>query len=127
MGQVSIVSGTIRTMGMALIALLLGLRVLSPAGFMPAFNHGGVTIVACPDAERLGMTPRSMHHQHDKKHPSPCPYASASGLSAVGEQAAYLLDALMIGAVLLLGRNFLLMGRHRRRERPPLRGPPLLA
>jgi hypothetical protein len=29
---------------LALAALLLALRVLSPAGFMPAFDHGAVTI-----------------------------------------------------------------------------------
>lgn len=31
-----------------LLALLLGLRLLTPTGFMPAFDHGAVTIVACP-------------------------------------------------------------------------------
>ena len=127
MDQRRIVSGTTGAMDMALVILLLGLRVLSPAGFMPAFDHGEVTIVACADAMPFGMTPGPMHHQHDKRHPSPCPYAAASGLSAIGEEAAFPFDALALGAALLLGRTFLFMERHRPRERPPLRGPPLPA
>jgi hypothetical protein len=112
----------------ALLVLLLAVRLLSPAGFMPAFDHGVVTIVACPDAEPRVMAHGAMHHHHDRaKHEAPCPYASASSLGALGPDLAALVDILILGAALLLGRTFLFIERHSRRERPPLRGPPLPA
>ena len=121
-----------RAIWAALLALLLALRMLSPPGFMPAFDHGAVAIVVCPDSEAPLLPTGTMHHHHahdhDKaKHQSPCPYASASALGALGQDFESLLDVLIIGAAFLLGRTFLFIERHGRRERPPLRGPPLLA
>lgn len=118
----------LRAIWAALFALLLAFRMLSPAGFMPAFDHGTVTIVACPDSDAPLLPAGSMHHHHDHgkaKHQPPCPYASASALGALGSNFGALLDVLIIGAALLLGRTFLFIERHGRRERPPLRGPPL--
>ncbi len=65
-----------------LLALLLGLRSLAPAGFMPSFDHGAVTIVACPDAS-AAVAP--MHHRHPVDHSIAhqlCPYAAGAGLGA---------------------------------------------
>jgi hypothetical protein len=42
--------------------MLLALRVLAPAGFMPAFDHGAVTIVLCPDADPV---PAMGAHDHE--------------------------------------------------------------
>jgi hypothetical protein len=44
-----------------LLALLLAVRLLSPAGFMPSFDRGTITIVACPDA---ASAPAMMGHHH---------------------------------------------------------------
>ena len=108
----------------AALALLLALRSLAPAGFMPAFDNGALTIVACPD-----YAPAQRHHHHsgDRKvlH-QPCPYAAASALVAVGADWAPLFAATLFAAVLLLGRSFIFIQRHSRRERPPPIGPPLL-
>jgi hypothetical protein len=110
----------------ALFALLMAVRLLAPAGFMPAFDHGAVTIVACPDAEV--STPAPMHHQHGgQKHHEPCPYASASSLGALGADFAALVTVLIFAAALLLGRTFLFLERNSFRERPPTRGPPIPA
>ncbi len=112
----------------ALFALLLAVRSLAPEGFMPAFDHGGVTIVACPDANPP-MT--AMHHHKSPGHNfahQPCPYASASSLGALGPDGApLLLPVAFFAATLLLGRTFLFVERHRSRDRPPLRGPPIPA
>ena len=119
-----------RAIWAGLFALLLALRMLSPPGFMPAFDHGAVTIIACPDSDAPLLHAGSMHHHHghDKaKHQAPCPYASASALGALGSDFGALLDVLIISAALLLGRTFLFIERHGRRDRPPLRGPPLPA
>jgi hypothetical protein len=117
-----------RSICAALLALLLAVRLLAPAGFMPSFEHGAVTIVACPDADG-GALPVSAHHHdgHSKKLHQPCPYASASGLGALAPDLPLLAGVLIFAAALLLGRTFLFLERHRTRDRPPLRGPPIPA
>lgn len=116
-----------RTISATLLALLLAVRLLAPAGFMPSFERGAVTIVACPDADG-GAAPMSAHHDgHSKKLHQPCPYASASGLGSLEPDLPPLVGALVLAAALLLGRTFLFLERHRTGERPPLRGPPIPA
>jgi len=110
----------------ALLALVLALRLLSPAGFMPSFDHGAVTILACPDFDPAAA-PMAHHHDEHKKIQSPCPYAAATGLGTIGDSVALLAAALLVGAALLLGRQFRFLERHRTGDRPPLRGPPLTA
>jgi hypothetical protein len=113
----------------ALFALILALRLLTPAGFMPAFDHGTVTIVACPDAEPAPpMNMAGHHHHHDpKKLHQACPYASAAGLGGLLADIALLAALLAVGLALLLGRSFRFLERQRAHERPPLRGPPIPA
>ncbi len=108
-------------------ALILAVRLLTPAGFMPAFEHGSVTIVACPDGDG-GAVPSSHHHGRPKKLHQPCPYASASSLAGLGPDfTPLLIGVLVVGLALLLGRPFQFLERSRARERPPLRAPPLPA
>lgn len=117
-------SAPIRTICAALLALLLAVRLLAPAGFMPSFDGGIVTLIVCPDAD-TGAAPMSAHHDgHSKKLHQPCPYASASGLGSLAPDLPLLVGALVLAAALLLGRTFLFLERHRTGERPPLRGPP---
>lgn len=104
--------------------MMLALRVLTPAGFMPSFDHGAVTIVVCPDANPVPAM-AAHDHGHSKKLHQPCPYASASGLGGLAVDFAPLIDVLILAVALLLGRTFLFMERSRAHERPPLRGPPL--
>lgn len=125
--RMSAASSPIRFAWAALFALLLAVRSLAPAGFMPAFDHGAVTIVACPDAP---VVP-AMHHHHPGDHKGsnhePCPYASASSLGALGVDFAPLVGVILVAVALLLGRTFLFVERQSRRERPPAIGPPLSA
>jgi len=105
----------------ALFAVLLGLRLLSPAGFMPSFEHGAVTIVACPDA---GFAPA--HHDHDKrKTGQPCPYAAASALGTLATLAV----AIALGALFAVAWLIAASPQRPRapsRLHPPATGPPLL-
>lgn len=113
----------------ALLVLLLALRSLAPAGFMPSFDHGALTIVACPGEDSVPAT-MAMHHRHPGDHNfahHPCPYASAASLGALGPDWTPLLLPLLFAAVLLLGRTFQFVERQSRRERPPAIGPPLPA
>ena len=114
-----------------LLAIILALRLLTPAGFMPAFDHGAVTIVVCPDADAEPTLAMAVHHQHGNRHHQqlhqPCAYASASGLGVLAVGFAPAIGALILAAALLLGRNFLLIELDRAHVRPPPRGPPLPA
>jgi hypothetical protein len=96
---------------------------------MPAFEHGRVAIVICPDAEPVAAMSPMAHHdhrQHDKLH-QPCPFAAASATGALGRDLVLLLDALILAGALLLGRALVLPVRQALRVRPPSRGPPLPA
>jgi hypothetical protein len=93
---------------------------------MPAFERGAVTIVACPDY--APAAPVSQHHHGDpKKLHQPCPYAAAEATGALADDFAIIAAAILFGAVLLFGRTYRFLERHRRYARPPLRGPPLAA
>ena len=108
------------------IALVLAARLLTPAGFMPSFEHGEVTIVACPDYQP--DAPMAQHHHGDpKKLHQPCPYAAGSAAGTLASDFIGFAAALIFGAVALFGRSFRYLERHRTRDRPPLRGPPLPA
>jgi len=116
-----------RSICAALLALLLAVRLLAPAGFMPSFDRGAVTIIACPDADS-GAGPMAAHHGgHSKKLHQPCPYASTSAMGALAPDLPLLLGVLAFAVALLLGRTFVFLERHRAHERPPLRGRPIPA
>jgi hypothetical protein len=118
-------SASFRTICGALLALLLSVRLLSPAGFMPAFEHGSVTIVPCPD-QNPAPAPMVHHHHGPKQLHQPCPYAAGNAPAALPE-IAYLAALLLVGGVLLPAATFRDAALHRIRQRPPSRGPPLTA
>ena len=110
------------------MALLLALRLLSPAGFMPSFDRGAVTIIACPDGAPVAGMPGHDRDQHSKaKLHRTCPYASAAALGGLGNEAPLLAALQIVGLALLLGRSFTFLDKQRAHERPPLRGPPIPA
>lgn len=115
----------------ALMALALALRLLSPAGFMPAFDRGEVTIVACPDAEPMAK-PAAMamahHHHHDggKAHQQPCPYAAASATGPLPWDAPAVLASPTAPEVVRAAAVPDTLAATRDRERPPATGPPAL-
>lgn len=111
----------------ALLVLLLGVRLLSPAGFMPTFEHRSVAIVVCTDAEPVPV-PMAHHHHHGdpKKLHQLCPYAAGAASATLTEFALFA-EGLRVGVALLAGRPFRFLQRHRPYDRPPLRGPPLPA
>jgi len=127
MARMGTASASARTIGAALLALLLGVRLLAPAGFMPAFDRGAVTIVACPDADGTIVL---AHHRHPANHNGQhqhCPYAAATSLGAAAGQAAPLVALLLFAAVPLLGRSLQFAERRRANERPHPTGPPIPA
>jgi hypothetical protein len=120
-----------RFVSAALLALLLGLRLLGATGYMPGFEHGVATIVVCPDADGdapLAIDAAAHRHDHSKhKHGGLCPYASASSVGALGAGLHTLLPFLIFAAALLLGRKRRFLEQRRLRDRPQSRAPPLPA
>lgn len=120
-------SVSIRFAMAALLALLLALRSLAPAGFMPAFDHGAVMIVVCPDADGASHTMAMHHHgDHHAVHQN-CPYASVSTLGALGADWPPLLAVVLFAAALVLGRTAQSIELRSGRQRPPATGPPIAA
>jgi Protein of unknown function (DUF2946) len=113
------------------VALLLALRLIGSTGYMPSFDHGGIAIVVCPDADENAPLaipgPQHHHHGHSKHQHATCPYAAAAALGALGPDFTPLLQVLLIAGALLLGRALVLPVRNVVRLRPPSRGPPLPA
>ena len=129
MPRMRIVSAHARALCALVLALLLAVRSLTPAGFMPAFEHGSLAIIICPDADGA-PAPMAAHHHHSGDHQSThqqCPYASASAPGLLGSDYAALLGIVIFGAALLLWRTSSFSPREYSRARPPARGPPLPA
>lgn len=112
-----------------LLALLLALRSLAPAGFMPWFEHGAVTIAICPDGGAVSTSVAANDHRPGERHGAHqhCPYAAASSLGATVPATMAIIATLFFALALLLGREFVSVERRTVRERPPLRGPPVPA
>jgi len=112
-----------------LFALMLSLRLIGSAGYMPALDHASLTLIACPDAELNAplALPAMHHHGHMHHNHSICPYAEAAALGATEANYVPLVAILVIGMALLLGRPFAFIERQNGRDRPPAIGPPLPA
>ena len=127
----------------AVLALCLGVRLLTPLGFMPSFAGGSLAIVECPMADgapieaampdMAGMDMAAMampaDHRHDdgKGFHQTCPYAEAASLA--GTETIIALVALLVplAALAPLARLLHAVARRASRDRPPSRGPPLPA
>ena len=117
----------------ALLALLLGLRIIASAGYMPSVENGRLTLMLCPDGEWTAPAAAmpamaGMNHDHGSKQAlhQQCPYAAAAATSfASGETPSLPLPVLvffLVGAALLPS-----LIRHRAFERPFSTGPPIPA
>ena len=115
-----------RGMWACLLAAILVLRLLTPAGFMPVFEGGRLTIVACPDASPAAPSP-AHHHGDAGKTPHSCAYATASGLGSLTPDPVTLPEPLLLGAAMVLLSAWLFAARSRVPERPPSTGPPFAA
>ncbi len=127
----------------AFLALCLGVRLLTPAGFMPSFADGTLAIIQCPDADGAlpsaapvmrmagmpmpGMAmPASDDHRHDGIHQL-CPYAQAASLAGIDPGIAMLAILRPRPVLPPLAAPMPIIRRHPTRDRPPAQGPPLLA
>lgn len=107
----------------AVALLLLALRLLAPAGFMPQWGSSGFRLELCDGVATVPAGHHGTDHSKKKAAP-PCPYAAAAGHSAVSPIPFELLTSLppQFAASWFAISAFLV---ERRVERPRSRGPPL--
>ena len=110
-----------------MFALLLSMRLLTPHGFMPAWDSGRFQISICDDAGvQIGKA--SHHHGHHKKdspkHRQPCPFAAASAQSFVDSAPAPIVAPLEPASLSHAVPPALTLPPARKIERPPSRAPP---
>ena len=119
----------VRSAWALLFALMLSLRLIGSAGYMPLLDHGSLALMACPDAElNAPLALGTMHHHGHMQHRhSVCPYAAAAALGATGDVFLPAVAVLLAGMAILLGRPFAFVEPQNGRERPPAIGPPLPA
>ncbi|MGV7120527.1 DUF2946 family protein [Sphingopyxis sp. 550A] len=117
-----------------LVVTALVVKLVVPAGFMPAFANGTMTIQLCTgqgvqtiQMEIPGTAGDSDNHDHHKKADMPCAFA---GLSTPTLAAADPL-LLVVAIAFIIATVFLFVSRpvlaRRAYLRPPLRGPPATA
>ncbi len=112
----------------AVLTLVLALRLLTPAGFMPTFEDGRLTIVECPGSGTAPAMPAmpSMHHDRNQTCQS-CPHATATGAGLVDSGPTALGSASFLAVPLLRAFAFVLPDRSIAHDRPPAIGPPIPA
>lgn len=115
---------SVRSLCGMVLALLLALRLLTPAGFMPAFDHGSVAIVACPDSGSAAA-PAAHHDRNSKQLHQLCPYAAASAAADLAGGPAIVAGVLLPAAVPLPARPALIAAQRRVHPRPPSQAPPI--
>lgn len=110
-----------------MLALVLAVRLVTPAGFMPAVDHGRLTIVDCPGSDPAPMAPMTGMGHDKSKGDQTCPFATATGAGTVGDQPLLLVPERFAAVPHAhdVDIHFSLpRGQH---DRPPAIGPPIPA
>ena len=110
-----------------ILALALAMRLVTPAGFMPMFDGGRLTVVECPGSGPMPMMPMSGMDQGQKKLCQSCPHATATGAGLVDAKPLMPEIARFAPVPLSVGSDFTLALARGQHERPPAIGPPILA
>lgn len=127
MGMLRLAIRDHRLLACLLFAAALAMRVLVPAGFMPA-AAGGIAVEICSGSGPMTMmlelpgVPGKAEHKTD----SPCAFSALSAPGLAGADPIQL--AIALALILTTALFFAPVAPVRRvaHLRPPLRGPPLL-
>ena len=117
-----------------LVVTALMVKLVVPAGFMPAFANGTMTVQLCTgmgvqtiQMEIPGTAGDSDNHDHQKKADMPCAFAGLSTptLAAIDPLLLAVAIAFIIATIFRIVSRPVLA--RRAYLRPPLRGPPAIA
>lgn len=110
-------------------ALLVAMRLLTPAGFMPDWGGSQFRVSLCGDFGSQIAAPG--HRGHDKtektNHRQPCPYAAASALPFLDAPEPVIPLPADLRSLSPSGTHLVYIIPRRKIERPPSRAPPVLA
>ena len=115
----------IRALWALVFALALALRLVTPTGFMPAVEHGRLTIVECPGS--MPLPPMHVMDHSSGKASEDCPFATATGAGWAGEQPSIPTNPLVASAPQWLGAERIFSLPRGQHDRPPAIGPPIPA
>lgn len=111
----------------ALFAVTLAMRLLTPSGFMPAFDQGRLMIVDCPGSGAAPMLPmRGMGHDPGKTCQL-CPHAIATGAGLTDPVPVGIGAPIFAAFVPVIWRLLTFEVANIKHSRPPAIGPPLSA
>jgi hypothetical protein len=111
-------------------AFLIAMRLLTPAGFMPAWADGQVRIILCDDSgTQIGAATDHAHHgkTDGSRHRQSCPYAAASATPFLAPPAIGVVPPLSVAPDLTANTPVARLQLQWKIERPPSRAPPVLA
>ena len=116
--------------GLLFCALIL--RVLVPAGYMPAWSGGTPTLQLCPGsvpaaAPMAGMHHGAVKHEAPASPEQPCDFAGLAAPVLGSADPVLLIAALAFAFALAVSGGALSLPAPPSRLRPPLRAPPLPA
>lgn len=119
-------SAVSRALWSALLALVLGLRLVTPTGFMPVFDRGQLSVIPCDGTLHgvAGSMTHGAHHGGKDAHQS-CPYAAGAAPALLPVDGFAGLDLVPIAPVTIGAFAALLIERGGH-DRPPATGPPFL-
>jgi hypothetical protein len=116
-----------------LLACALAVRMLVPAGWMPAAGGGPLAIEPCPAADAspiiamAGHHHDARHHSHKAQHDGDCAFAPLSSGFAASDQPAALLTKMPVAAARPHIPAELFFATGPPALPPPARGPPAIA
>jgi hypothetical protein len=111
-----------------LFALLVTLRVIASAGYMPMVEQGHLTVALCPDGEwTANAMPAMDHHGGKPKHHQKCPYAAAAATPFATGDAAPQFPLLPLSFPFVAASALSSFAFTAPFERPYSTGPPLRA
>lgn len=114
----------VRFLWAALFAVTLAMRLLTPSGFMPAFDQGRLTIVDCPGSGAAPMLPmRGMDHDPGKTCRL-CPHAIATGAGLTDGAPVGIGAPIFAAFVPVIWQLLTLEVASIKHSRPPAIGPP---
>lgn len=113
----------------AMLALMLALRLLTPPGFMPSFEHGRITVVPCDGIVAAPAPMKMAHHDGHKQGKAghqTCPYAAGAWPALLPIVSFVETDLPLISAT-AVGAFAAALVLRSRQDRPPSTGPPAAA
>lgn len=120
-----------RALAVLLVGLALLMRIAVPAGYMPAFAGGAITVVLCsgdaPQKMTMAMPGGAGHRDGEHGRELPCGFSALSVASLAGADPVVIPAAIAFIVATTIAASRARVAARTPYLRPPLRGPPTTA